>query len=159
MEKSSFICVFLQSSWFKLLYWSAGISDIVTYCLVDYCWVKIQNKVAVLNVWVQTNLKKTCPNVNPTVKDLPESKIVTVTQNLIISRMHTWGTGDSWWVSLTVVAITFVCNSQLLGDNCHNLTYRNMHLPKYHWALFILVQKFFAENDKRENKLSLVCHG
>lgn len=40
--------------------------------------------------------------------------------------------------------------SQLLGDSCHNLTYRNMYLLKYHWALFIHVQKFFTENDKRE---------
>lgn len=64
VEKSSYISVFLQSSWFKLFYGSPGISDIVTYCLVGCRWMKIQNKVTVLNVWVQTNSKKTCPTVS-----------------------------------------------------------------------------------------------
>lgn len=94
VEKSSFISVFLQSSWFKLFYGSPGISDIVTYCLVGSCWMKIQNKVTVLHVWVQTNSKKTCPTVSPAVKDLPKSKIVTVTQNLIISKKAFMG---NWW--------------------------------------------------------------
>lgn len=96
--------------------------------------MKTRNKVTVLNAWVHTNLKWTCLNVSPMVKDLPESKIVTAAQNLIISRMLTWATDDSWWVSRSVVAITFVCISQLLGDSCHNLTYRNMHLLRYHYT-------------------------
>lgn len=36
-----------------------------------------------------------CLNVRPAIKDLPESKIVMVAQNVAMSRICTWATDDS----------------------------------------------------------------
>lgn len=118
--------------------WHPCVHDIVTYCLVGYRWLKMESKIAVLNVRVHINLNKICLNVSLLVKNLPESKIVTVIK--IISRMCKWATDDSWW--LHVVAVTVVFISQFLCDSCYNQTYRNMHLLKYHWPYLFSYRNF-----------------